>query len=541
MKKLLILTAALGFSGIMFAGGLVTNTNQSASYTRMQCRDATIGIDAAYFNPAGLTKLQDGFHLSISNQSITQTQTISSNYIFLEGQPKTFQGDVSAPLFPGVYAVYKTGKLAFSAGFNPIGGGGGAEYKTGLPSFENQVAELVPLLGSQGIPTTAYSADIYFKGSSVYFGYQGNVSYQVNDMLSLAAGLRYVSAKNTYEGSLKNISINPNYPAFGASFDGSMGLASTFFTAGAATLNGLAAGAGAFVTGLQPIVSGGGGTTLLSNGTSVGLTATQIGQIQQILGAAGLTPAQIGAIDIANAQGTLAVAGPGFTTKANQMTGYAAQTQDLNVDASESGHGFTPIISANFSPSEKLNIAIKYEFKTTLELTTKVVDNNGGGIFVDGEKVIADMPAQLVVGLTYKPMDKLLISTGAHYYFDKKVDYDGSDAIDINMIDKNFVEYALGFQYAVSDKLAASAGWLTTMTGVNSNYQDDLSYSLNTNTFGAGIEYRINDMVAVNLGGAYTMYKDGTVDMTSATTGVGYTLSLDKKVMLFALGVDFSF
>jgi len=541
MKKLLTLSASVCLSGFLFAGGLVTNTNQSASFTRLQCRDATLGIDAVYFNPAGVTKLSDGFHLSISNQSITQTQTIISNYLLLDGQPKTFQGDVSAPLFPSVYAAYKTGKLAFSFGFNPIGGGGGAEYKTGLPSFENQVAELVPLLSLKNFPTTAYSADIYFKGSSVYFGYQGNVSYALSDKLSLAAGMRYVTAKNTYEGYLKNISVNPTYPAFGASFDGSMVLASDFFTAGAATLNGLAAGANAFVAGLNPIVTGGGGATLLSNGTSVGLTATQVGQIQQILGAAGLTPAQIGAIDIATAQGTLTAAAPGFTTNANTMTAYAQQTGDITVDAEETGSGITPIISANFAASDKLNIAVKYEFKTKLELTTKVVDNNGGGIFVDGKKVIADMPAQLVVGLTYKPMEKLLVSTGAHYYFDKNVDYDKSETLDINMIDKNFVEYALGLQYSITDKLDASAGWLTTMTGVNSLYQDDLSYSLNTNTFGAGIEYRINEMIGVNLAGSFTSYKDGSVDMTSAATSIPYTLSLDKKVMIIAVGVNLSF
>jgi long-chain fatty acid transport protein len=541
MKKLLTISSLVYLSGVLFAGGLVTNTNQSAAFTRLQCRDATLGIDAVYYNPAGLTKLADGFHLSISNQSISQTQTIISSYTFLKGKPKTFQGDVSAPLFPGVYAAYKTGKLAFSFGFNPIGGGGGAEYKTGLPSFENQVAELVPLLASKGFPTTAYDANIYFKGSSIYFGYQGNVSYAVNDMISVAAGLRYVTAKNTYEGYLKKISVNPTYPAFGATFDGSMVLASDFFTAGAATLNGLAAGATAFATGLTPIVAGGGGPVLLANGTTVGLTAIQVGQIQQILGAAGLTPAQIGAINIATAQGTLSAAAPAFTTNATTMTGYAKQTSDVTVDASESGSGITPIISANFSPSDKLNIAVKYEFKTKLELTQKVVNNNGGGIFTEGTKVIADMPAQLVVGLTYKPMEKLMVSTGAHYYFDKNVDYDKSSTLNVNMIDKNFVEYALGLQYSLTDKLAASAGWLTTMTGVNSLYQDDLSYSLNTNTFGAGIEYRLNDMIALNLAGSFTNYKDGKVDFTSANTGIPYTLSLDKKVMLIAVGVDLSF
>lgn len=541
MKKLLTLAASACLSGILFAGGLVTNTNQSASFTRMQCRDATLGIDAVYYNPAGLIKLQDGFHFSLSNQTIGQTQTIISNYTFIKGQPKTYEGLVSAPLFPGIYAAYKTGKFALSFGFNPIGGGGGAEYKIGLPSFENQVSELVPLLVTQGFPTTDYSANIYFKGSSVYFGYQGNVSYEINDMISLAAGLRYVTAKNTYEGYLKDISINPNYPAFGAAFDGSMGLASSFFTAGAATLNGLAAGAGDFVTGLQPIIDGGGGAVPLANGTAVGLTATQVGQIQQLLGAAGLTPAQIGAIDIATAQGTLSVAGPEFTTNANQMSEYAQQTGDVTVDASESGHGFTPIVSANITPVENLNIAVKYEFKTILELTTTVVDNNGGGIFTDGAKVIADMPAQLVVGVTYKPLSKLMISTGAHYYFDKKIDYDKSEVINVNMIDKNFVEYALGLQYELAEKIAVSAGWLTTMTGVNDLYQDDLSYSLNTNSFGGGLEYRINDAISLNLGGSYTLYKDGSVDKTSDNTNVPYTLSLDKNVWIASVGIDFNF
>ena len=95
------------------------------------------------------------------------------------------------------------------------------------------LADIPPSLTSEGIPTTQYSADIYFKGSSVYLGYQANVGYKINDMFSVAVGARLVSATNKYSGYLRNISINPNYPAFGASFNGGMVLASDFFTAGA--------------------------------------------------------------------------------------------------------------------------------------------------------------------------------------------------------------------------------------------------------------------------------------------------------------------
>ncbi len=538
MRKLITIIAVIFLSVSIFAGGLVTNTNQSAMFTRLQNRNSSTGIDAVYYNPAGLTKLGDGFFVSINNQTINQTKTITNNSQLLTGTPKEYIGKVSAPLFPGVYLAYNTGKIGFSAGLNPIGGGGGAKYDKGLPSFEMGVADLVPLLNSKGIPTTQYAADIYFEGSSVYFGYQGNVSYKINDMISVAAGVRLVSAKNTYNGYLKNISINPNYPAFGPSYNGSMVKASSFFTSGATVLNSLAAGATQYVAGLQPIVDGGGGTVLLSSGTSVGLTTDQITQIQQILGAAGLTPSQIGATTIAVAQGTLAAAAPGFAENGAAMAVNAAATQDMTVDAEETGTGYTPIISVNISPNDKLNIALKYEFKTMLELTTKVHNNNGAGVFIDGTKVIADMPALLSAGIDYKLMDNLSVAGSFNYYFDKKVDYDGSEAIHINMIDHNLLEYGLGAEYGLSEKLRISAGWVATRTGVNSDYQSDQTYSTNTNSFGAGFGYRITPMIDLNLGGQYTFYAEGSKSFTHT---VPVMETYNKKTWLIGVGLDFYF
>ena len=78
--NLLILFLAASYS---FAGGIVTNTNQSSAWVRLLVRDATTEIDAVYFNPAGLTKLNDGFHFSISNQYITQEKDVLNSYSFL--------------------------------------------------------------------------------------------------------------------------------------------------------------------------------------------------------------------------------------------------------------------------------------------------------------------------------------------------------------------------------------------------------------------------------------------------------------------------
>src|SRR5664280_444044 len=534
MRKLLIFVVSLFITGSLLAGGLVTNNNQSAMFTRLQNRNASTDIDAVYFNPAGLTKLGPGFFASVNNQTITQTQTVISDYPYLSPAPKKYVGNVSAPLFPGIYLVYNTGNLSFSAGFNPIGGGGGAKYKTGLPSFEMNIADIPPVLAAQGIPTTQYSSDIYFKGSSAYLGYQANVGYKINDKFSVAIGARLVSATNKYSGYLKNIMINPNYPAFGAGFTGGMVLASDFFTAGATTLNGLAASATAAASGLTAAITGGvpAGTPLSA------MPPATVAGITQLLGAAGISAA---GMNIGTAAATLNAVSPGFTAKANLMTANAGASKDINVDATESGTGITPILSANFSPTDNLDIAVKYEFKTAINLKTKVANNEGGGIFVDGQTVIGDMPAMLSFGVDYRPVKRLLLSASFDEYFDKNVDYGGNPTI--NEIDKNFVEYGLGAEYGLTEKLRISAGWAHTETGVNLNYQSDQSFSTNTNSFGGGFGYRITPMIDLNLAGQYTFYNDGKkpYDPRLSFDLNPYTETYKKVTWMVALGLDFYF
>jgi long-chain fatty acid transport protein len=226
MRKFLVLIVSAGFlTSAAWAGGIMTNTNQSASFIRMPARDASLGIDAVYYNPAGLTRLGDGFHLSLNNQSIFQTRKINSSFALLNDGD--YRGDVSAPLFPGVYAVYKTGRLAVSGGFMPVGGGGGAEYSRGLPSFENDFAAVPMLVSGAGIPTTSYDADIFFEGSSVFYGGQLGVTYQLSEMIGVYGGIRYVAASNSYKGHLQNLMINPAHPL---NAGGGMVNASEFFT-----------------------------------------------------------------------------------------------------------------------------------------------------------------------------------------------------------------------------------------------------------------------------------------------------------------------
>jgi len=55
-----------------YAGGHLTNTNTSIAFNRNFARNATLELDGAYSNPAGLAWLGDGLHLAFNLQSAYQ-------------------------------------------------------------------------------------------------------------------------------------------------------------------------------------------------------------------------------------------------------------------------------------------------------------------------------------------------------------------------------------------------------------------------------------------------------------------------------------
>ncbi|MBN1985529.1 MAG: hypothetical protein JW761_04445, partial [Prolixibacteraceae bacterium] len=134
MKKLSLFAAFFMLIQVTFAGGLLTNTNQSAQFIRMLSRNASTDIDGVYFNPAGLIKLEDGWHFAFYSQTIFQDKTVDSKFPLLNDGH--YVGKVTVPVFPTAFAVYKKENWAFSLGFGPNAGGGSADFDRGLPSFE---------------------------------------------------------------------------------------------------------------------------------------------------------------------------------------------------------------------------------------------------------------------------------------------------------------------------------------------------------------------------------------------------------------------
>jgi len=213
MKKQLLIGVLLLCGASAASGAIVTSFSQSALYFRLLSRNASTDLDAAYYNPAGLTHLKDGFHIALHNQTIIVERTVVNDFALLNN-PK-YLGKVFGPFLPNFYAVYKKRGLALSFGCGFNAGGVSADYERGLPSFEAGIASLPSSLTLMGLPTTAYSSDIVFKGRSAFPGFQAGISYAFNKMVSAAVGLRCIYALNTYEGHVENIQINPIFPVLG--------------------------------------------------------------------------------------------------------------------------------------------------------------------------------------------------------------------------------------------------------------------------------------------------------------------------------------
>lgn len=514
MKKIAVLiTGVFLLMNTVFAGGILTNTNQSAQFVRMLSRNASTDLDAVYFNPAGLTQLENGFYFGLHNQSIFQNRTINSEFPLLNH--KDYNGKVSAPVFPTAFAVYKLDKWAFSAGFGPNGGGGSAKYDKGLPSFEKQISsmsagykKLAPIFSPYQIPgVTGYGTDISFEGESVFWGIQLGATYKINDILSIYAGVRYLPAVNTYNGTIEKIEVVTSAGNLPASEYQAM---------------------------TKPVMDG-----LITK------LNTTYKQIESAISANLLD----GNSNIADPtlQGTLALLGSKAKTyneAVSSLKTTEAQLDQLNksnlndkaVDVKQTGTGFTPMIGIDIK-LDKLNIGIKYEMQTTLTLTnaTKI---DGTGLFKDGDQSKSDIPAILAAGADYKVTDKLKVSGSFNMYFDKNVDWTKNVYGEVRTIDKNYVELAFGLEYQLAKNVALSAGYMNSNTGVSKQYQSDFSYSNDSYTIGTGLQWNLSKKLVLDAGVMLTTYKDDTKVFNDATFGT-YNETYGKDTFAFAIGIGY--
>ena len=230
LKFVFVAVSMLFVGNTVEAGGLLTNTNQNVSFLRNPARDAAIGIDGVYSNPAGVVFLGEGFHLSLNVQNVHQTRTIKTGFpLFVNNfsnpgqQVHKFEGTADAPILPSIQAAYNKGDWSFQFGFAVTGGGGKCEYDNGLGSFE-QIVSGFPYASVNGVsaidlmnqlyaglgqvnPALAghsmgnrYSYDSYMRGRQYYYGFTFGAGYKVNDNLSVYGGVRMLYGSSNYYG-----------------------------------------------------------------------------------------------------------------------------------------------------------------------------------------------------------------------------------------------------------------------------------------------------------------------------------------------------
>ncbi|QIA07314.1 OmpP1/FadL family transporter [Draconibacterium halophilum] len=549
MKKLTLIVAFSMLLQLAFAGGLLTNYNQSAQYIRMLSRNAALEIDAVFYNPAGLVKMEDGWHFAFYSQTILQTRDIDTQFPTLNSGHYT--GETTIPVYPDIYAVYKKNNWAYSIGIGPIGGGGTAEFAGGIPTLEIPFSLIPGQLSGLGqidpaLAVTSYDLDMALEASSTFWGIQLGASYAVNDQFSFYGGLRLMPSTNKYDGAIRNIQLN--------GVD-----AATWLNGASGQVNGFAgqASAGADLmygtaSTMQPVIDAGYGTATLADLENGGvIDATTRAQIEGGLQLIGVPQAQINVMNALQVQGTYSAAGDELTSTATLLSGTAqtlagtaTQVGDKEVKTKQKGMGFTPIIGFNYSPNNDWTFALKYEFETklTLENETEVDDM---GLFPDGAESSNDIPAILTTGIGYRGLDWLEAQLSFNMYFDKGVDYGNNIRYSTlgeqvhRDIESNYTELALGLQFNVAENFAFSVGGMRSKNGVTPQYQSDFSYSNSSYTLAGGIMWNITDKLTFDAGVANTMYEDDTVTFTHAGIG-SYDETYAKTTISMSAGISYS-
>lgn len=537
--KTVCLTAAIASSSATFAGGLLTNTNQHVAFNRMMSREASIGIDGVYYNPAGVVFMGEGSHLALNWQMAYQTRTIKNDYKLFTNNvnnpttPRDFKGKAFAPVIPSFQYAYNKGRWSFQGNFALTGGGGKCTFDNGLGSFEKIVGEtamgaiglagaidhvantlLTPgyitpenkvdpskfnpmftdnkYFGSKG----DYSFNSYMHGRQYYFGLSAGAAYKVSDNFSVYAGLRGIYATCNYYGYVKDIKVG-NMPLYQV---------------------------------LDPSKE---------NSANIELSCDQSG--------IGFTPML--AVDYKTGRWN-------FSAKYEFKTRMRLKNKSVNKLPSIGNlddnlkDQMTRTLQNKGLPQEQamqISSAIltdKNVVKTTAGLKQQFDSkiNEALGEYADGKKIAGDIPSLLTVGVGYSPIDELRINVGFHWFDD----YNATSYNNRNKLLKKrgTLEFNAGVEYDVTKKITVSTGWQNTNYGLTDKYMDDKSFVVGSNSVGLGGVYHITKKLDFSVAYFHTFYNHvKTSETVTLAPGVSNTYNSDytRNNSAFAAGVNITF
>ena len=490
------------------AGGILTNTNQNIVFCRTMSRDAAIGIDGVYSNPAGVAFLNDGWHLSLNWQLAVQTRTIfTTNPDFALGMSnngstiKKYKGEAFAPVIPSIQTAYNHGRWSFQGNFAVTGGGGKCEFDNGIGSFESAVGAIASSL--QPLGATGYDVDGYMRGKQYYFGFTLGAAYKLTDDLSVYAGARLLYGTASYKAQLSNIQVNT---AAGALPFG------TFLDNANVTIAG---GIAQYAAGISQIEAG------IAQYQAAGAPVPE--ELTSKLAAAQAAKAQL------------------------EGTQQSLQTLDIyregvSLMSDQSGLGIAPIIGIDYKTGN-LNFAAKYEFKTRMRMKNSSTVKEAHQIaainkYRDGSCVPEDQPALFTVGAQWSVTPAVRINAGYHLFFDKSAHWYNHEE---KKLDSNTWEVNCGAEWDVTDKLQVSGGIQKTNYGVSDEYMNDMSFVVSSYSYGLGIGYKISDKMKLNVAYFQTNYDTYKQDVAPVATNHTSHNEYTRTNRVVGVGLDIDF
>ena len=540
--KAACLTAAIASSSVSFAGGFLTNTNQNVAFNRMMSREASIGIDGVYYNPAGVVFLGDGHHLSINWQLAYQDRTIENDYNLFTNNvnnpitPREFKGKAFAPVIPSFQYAYNKGRWSFQGNFALTGGGGKCTFDNGLGSFERIVAETA--MAACGLARTVdgalgsvlgrevsmfgsdqafgaggkYSYNSYMHGRQYYFGLSIGADYKVSDNFSVFGGVRGIYATTNYYGYVEDIKVG-NMPLY-------MVLDPTKKDAANIELSCDQSGIG-----FTPII----GVDFKTGKWNFSAKYEFKTRMRLKNKSVNLVPS------IGNLPANLSSQMTQILTAQFTQAGLPAEQATAKAEAAATA------VLAN-QTVQKTMLGLKNQFDTELDEAI--------GEYEDGKKIAADIPAYLSVGVGYSPIDPLRINVGFHFFDDKNAKaYNNRQ----EKLDHGTLEYNAGVEYDINKKLTVSAGWQSTNYGLpeeeattskDKRFMDDKSFVTSSNSVGLGGVWHFNKKMSLTVAYFHTFYQHKkTTESVELIPGnaINYSADYSRNNNVFAAGIDINF
>ena len=325
------------------------------------------------------------------------------------------------------------------------------------------------------------------RGRQYYFGFQLGAAYKINEHLSVYGGLRALYGNASYKARLSNIQVKTQ---------------------------------GGYVN----------FDTFLNE--AVGNINKQLGQAELATQMGVYTPEQYAAAK-AKADGAL-----------EQLAPLEKYSLGVNLMSNQTGIGIAPIIGVDYKTGP-FNFAAKYEFNTQMKMKNnstleKAMEVEAVNKFQDGTKVDEDAPALLTVGAQWSVVPNVRVNAGYHHYFDTKAHwYNHSE----KKLDGDTNEYLAGAEWDINEKFNVSAGGQLTRYQLTDDYMNDMSFVVNSYSFGFGVSYKPTEKIKVTAAYFQTNYEDydkvTTADPTTGATIVGDSFTRTNRVL--GLGVEFSF